>query len=267
MTALGLPVHEVQAADSQAELLGWEINRKQSRIRPTRRRVWKNNLAVQALLTSRKTSSKTTERLIGHMSFVALLRRDTLACFEEVYKYIKQDFSENHFVWESVLRELDLFSNLLPLIVVDWNAGWSDAIHMCDASGEGLGVVASRAPVDEVRSAGSVREKWRWKHEKSDATVMFNRSASHLQVCEHYVCPGSDSHLLSPKLFQQPWSLVMSKKCKNRRNKLSQRVGELAGPSSISLAKLATTASAISYSLMLLPHFLLLPRAAAQVLP
>ncbi len=75
---LGLPVHEVEAASTQADLLGWELNGSRSQIRPTKRQAWKIKLAVSQLLVERRASSKTIERLVGHRCFVALLRRETL---------------------------------------------------------------------------------------------------------------------------------------------------------------------------------------------
>ena len=84
MTAIGLPTHEIQQAQQRAELLGWDLDGTHSVIRPTRKRTWKIKLAALALISHPFACSTTIEKLIGHMTFVALLERESLSCFEEV---------------------------------------------------------------------------------------------------------------------------------------------------------------------------------------
>ena len=63
------------------------MNGTKSVIAPTSRRVCKIKLAARGLM-AQPFADSTIERLVGHMAFVALLRRESLSCFEVVYDFI-----------------------------------------------------------------------------------------------------------------------------------------------------------------------------------
>jgi len=62
----GLEVHEVQLADTQASILGWEIDGKSGWISAGKRRRWRLRLAIDHLLSLRRVSGRTISRVVGH---------------------------------------------------------------------------------------------------------------------------------------------------------------------------------------------------------
>ena len=162
MHALGLPTHDEAEASMHSELVVWELDCESCIIRPTRRRVWLVRLAVQQLGRRPCASSKTVERVVGHMNFTALIKRESLACFDHVYSYNRASHPENCRLPDAVLDELCMFTSLLPLLFVSCRASWSPEVYMCDASGRGRGVVSATCNCDRVKAAGAVSEKRRW---------------------------------------------------------------------------------------------------------
>ena len=106
---------------------------------------------------------KEVEKLLGHASFVALLRRESLAVFASAYAFIRSRYAKRCILWPSVARELTLSANLLPPIFQDMRAGWSEDVIATDASEWGLGAVIGRFDGDVVRRCGKLNERWRFR--------------------------------------------------------------------------------------------------------
>ena len=75
----GLEVHEVQLADTQAAILGWEIDGKAGWISAGRHRRWRLRYAIDHILSLRRVSGRTISRVIGHYTFMALITRPALS--------------------------------------------------------------------------------------------------------------------------------------------------------------------------------------------
>ena len=107
----------------------------------------------------------------------AVFRPDALSCFEDIYHYTRSGYGEGHLVPHAVVGYIYLFSCLLPLIA-NCSAAWLTNIHMCAAAGSRLGVVASKTSLEDVRAAGSFREKWRRKNQDHSRPVRFREIAN-----------------------------------------------------------------------------------------
>ena len=85
LTELGLPVHEVEDATPETNLLVWQIYGARGVIPLTCERGWKLRLALLEIVRRGRASGRDIERLVGHATFVTLLRREVLSVFASVY--------------------------------------------------------------------------------------------------------------------------------------------------------------------------------------
>ena len=138
----GLTVHEIEFSESTVTMLGWQIEEK-GVLRPTYKRIWRIRIAIRELLSRGRMTGQQLERLIGHMTFVSLCRREALAVLGEVYTFIRRHYLECVPIWKTVRKELMKFDGLCPLIFNNMRSGWSNAVYAVDASEWGLGVVRS----------------------------------------------------------------------------------------------------------------------------
>ena len=101
------------------------------------------------------------QRLMGHLVFVSLVKRESLSVFSSVYSFIQKNLHRSVELWASVRRELELWDYHSPLLWKDLRAPWADCLVATDASEWGLGAVIADAPSDLVAQIGRVRERWR----------------------------------------------------------------------------------------------------------
>ncbi|CAE8615524.1 unnamed protein product [Polarella glacialis] len=216
MTQLNIPTHEIHTVDNHGDLLGWSFDGHVGSWRPTNRRAWKIILAVRSLTRRPRGSSKLIERIVGHMTFIALLRRESLSCFNHVYDFIQAHRPWGSVIPQGVLRELQCFAGLIPLIWVDMRASWCPEVLMCDASHLGRGVVSAQVDPSLVKSVGQHVDKWRWnKHYSNGQPMKLRQSGGHVECEVDDVVDGSelrDALLSFPdvpdKLLDRHWSVV-----------------------------------------------------------
>ena len=105
--------------------------------------------------------AKDLEKLIGHLSFLGLLRREALSFCVNVYVVTnKQRGLVPGPLWKSVQDERRLFQCILPLLFLDLRASWADRVTCIDASPSGYGVVECDLNIQRVAAAGRVNERW-----------------------------------------------------------------------------------------------------------
>ena len=228
LTAAGMVVHEVERETEDTEVLGW-LFEKGHVIRPTRRRVWRCRLAIRAILAQGRVSGRVLEKLVGHLTFVSLLRRESLAVLSSVYAFIRRSYDAETVLWDSVRRELSMWDGLAPLIWVDLRMPWHDEVAMVDASHWGLGVVSARAPVEMVASTGRWSERWRFsEQERASVTVAAEKALAAAMEDEIDVrvaapatgdlegaapCgPGGAIPEVPEELLARPWKLATSRR-------------------------------------------------------
>lgn len=158
----GLPTHPVESTVG-GETLGWQFDSEKPHVTMTPRRLWKLKLAINELLRQGWGSGQLVERIVGHCTFAALLRRELLSCFQAVYVFIRKRYHVHGRLWPEVARELRWVSSLLPLVHRDLSAQWSPHVFAVDASTWGRGVVKAEASVDLVREQAKYLDRWRFK--------------------------------------------------------------------------------------------------------
>ena len=72
----------------------------------TLRQLWKLKMGTEELLDQGWASGKLIEKVVGHLTYAALLARELLSCFEAVYVFIKKHYAAKARLWPRVRREL-----------------------------------------------------------------------------------------------------------------------------------------------------------------
>ena len=131
----------------------------------TAKRLWRLRLATQELLREGRADGRLIERLVGHYTFVGLLRRGLLSVFQATYALIRKQYTTQCWIWPEVRRELFWASSLLCLIRKGMSIPWSTKVHATDASHWGRGVVSGDREVADIRVIGGVCDRWRFSRE------------------------------------------------------------------------------------------------------
>ena len=147
----------------EAQVLGWGLRRSPPRVRPLVRRLWRTRLAVRGVCAGLFASGDDIERLMGHIIFVTLVRREGLIIFDHCFAFIRRFGSRRVRLWPSVIRELEMWDGIAPLLFMDLSKAWHDVLHVVDASPDGCGVCSSTATTAEARDLGRHAERWRFK--------------------------------------------------------------------------------------------------------
>ena len=158
----GLTVHEEEEFEDETKILGWQYD-SIGKFRPSPQRVWKVRLALRHLLRRGRASGQEVERLLGHITFIALGRRETLSIFGECYTFIQRHYRTEVPLWKSVRRELEVWDGVSPLVVQNLRSPWVPQLCAVDASEWGLGVCIGEVSPEECRSLGRYNERWRFR--------------------------------------------------------------------------------------------------------
>lgn len=190
LKASGLTVHEIEEGqtegDSSMKMLGWEIH-ESGRVAPSRERLWRVRLAIREILRRGAASGQQLERLIGHMTFISLCRREALSVLGECYTFIRRHYQQVVHLWKSVRCELEKWDGIAPLVFADLKRPWSNHLLAVDASEWGLGVTTSNIDFWDTQKLGSISERWRFKDEEARNPRQFviaedERSLGHFPI-------------------------------------------------------------------------------------
>ena len=168
LCAQGLVVHEGFSACTSCTFAGIEFDGILHTARVSRKRAWRLALAIRSLLAAQEVSGKTLEHVIGHFTWAALARRETLCLIQHCYSFIKSNYLKKAPLWDSVRKELLWAHHLLPLLEARLDLPWNSLVTCSDSSPYGFGVVEKHIDVESVKSLGRQSERWRFKYE--DAT-------------------------------------------------------------------------------------------------
>ena len=159
----GLLLHAGEVGHENIQTLGVSLDGVNLTTSLTPERFHRVRQGVRGLLRRGKCSGKLLEVVIGHCTYCGLLHRGTLSVFHAVYKFIQRHYSDTVKLWPSVKIELRVFAGLMPFLVSDWSRPWNDKVFISDASEEGFGICAAAWPIDEVRKAGAIKERLRFR--------------------------------------------------------------------------------------------------------
>ena len=123
--------------------LGCEIDVKQFKVRPTAERFANVRQAIRFALRQRYLSGWQVEMLMGHITFLAFLRRETLAIFHATYRFMRSEYQRFTRLWSSCREELTCFMGAMVLIEADRARGWMPEVYAADASLSGYGITTS----------------------------------------------------------------------------------------------------------------------------
>ena len=158
----GLTVHEIEVNEGECQVLGWAVDRA-GLFGPTLKRLWRARLAVREILRRNAASGQQLERLLGHITFISLCRREALSVLGETYTFTRKNYTRVAPLWKSVRKELSTWDGISPLIFVNLRAPWSTTLYSVDASDWGMGVTTSNITRDEASMLGKYTERWRFK--------------------------------------------------------------------------------------------------------
>ena len=154
-------MHDIEECSADAQVLGWHIEGELGRVRPTRRRIWRARLAARHAASLRRVSTRAIERLLGHLPFVSLIRREALSILSRVYRFVRGP-PRVAVMPPGVMRELLLWDAMDPLLFQNLRAAWHPVVGMTDASHWGFGALEARLPLDLVGKVGRQKDKWRF---------------------------------------------------------------------------------------------------------
>ncbi|CAK9106440.1 Uncharacterized protein SCF082_LOCUS49575 [Durusdinium trenchii] len=88
---VGLTVHEIEFDESDMSVLGWSIASSVV-LSPTLKRLWRLRPGVRELIRRGSATGQQLERIVRHITFVSLCRRESLAALGEVYTFIQRHY-------------------------------------------------------------------------------------------------------------------------------------------------------------------------------
>ncbi|CAK0857819.1 unnamed protein product, partial [Prorocentrum cordatum] len=159
----GLTVHETEVACECGVVLGIEVDGARGRTRPTAKRFWRVRDSIQEVLRRGVCSRQELEVLVGHATFVALIRRGPLSILHITYRFVKKLYYEKAPLWLCVTEELEAFCGVMVFLEAKWDDQWLPGVNQTDASPRGFGVAYSQWLVAAVADAGRVPERARFR--------------------------------------------------------------------------------------------------------
>ena len=110
LEAVGLATHDFADADHVQKVLGITLDGKRLRTRASPERYCRIRHLLRWLLRQKQVSGKMLEQVMGHLTYVSLVRRPLLSYFHTVYKYIRAQYqNETSRLWASCRAELAAF--------------------------------------------------------------------------------------------------------------------------------------------------------------
>ena len=157
------------------------------------------------------------------MTVRALLRRGLMGIMRHVYVFIENSYDRRQRLWPSVVRELELFRNLMPLATGNMRSGWASDIFTTDACPTGYAVCRSKACCSLVAQIGREDERWRYyrggperrapRSAALDTSLVFEDPLTvkpdYVNECELLENPEFrevPTHILEPEQWHQLWN-------------------------------------------------------------
>jgi hypothetical protein len=160
-------VHAVFSATTHATFAGVDYDGERLTARVSSRRIWRLRYAIDYVLGRHDISGRSLEKILGHFTWGALVRREALAVVCACYEFVRKCYDSCTRIWSSVRRELRWMRSLLPLLEADMSLPWLPTIVASDAPDTGMGVCVRSLDVHQVARVGRLSEKWRFRVEEA----------------------------------------------------------------------------------------------------
>ncbi|CAK0908876.1 unnamed protein product, partial [Prorocentrum cordatum] len=164
--AVGLKVHGREVRSDGIEVLGVVLDGQRLQTRPSLKRVWRARQALVGVLRMRAVRGHDLRALLGHCTYLGLVRRPVLSVFHACYRFVSKVQKECAPLWRSCREELEAFKGLLPMIVSDWWLPCNRWVQCSDASETGYGVSGSYWDLESLNVVGRCRERRRFRTEE-----------------------------------------------------------------------------------------------------
>ena len=161
----GLATHEIISAKQHVTFAGLDFDGEHATVRVGVRRAWRLRLAIDHILGSKAISGAAIEVIVGHFTWSAMVRRESLSIVSACYEFIRTFREKTAELWPSVVKELCWMRSILPMLRRDLSASWDSTITATDASNAGFGVCERHIDTRQVGNIGRVSERWRFNTE------------------------------------------------------------------------------------------------------
>ncbi|CAK0895503.1 unnamed protein product, partial [Prorocentrum cordatum] len=158
-----LRFHEMEVLEHGGSSLGWHLDGDSRLARPGSRRFGLVRQGVRALLRLKKIAGWQLEAVLGHITFLCLMRRELLSIFHVVYRFVRESCGKFQPLWASAREELVAFVGAMVFIEADWGQPWAPYVYASDASLHGFGVSQSLWSTADVAAVGRVPEVSRYR--------------------------------------------------------------------------------------------------------
>lgn len=104
LNACGLECGTEDHGDEEQVFTGLTIDRHSGRVSVAKKRLWRLRLAIDFVLKTNRMTGSQMRRIVGHITWCALLRRELLAVLASCYRFMETEGSRP--LWASVREEL-----------------------------------------------------------------------------------------------------------------------------------------------------------------
>ncbi|CAK0793120.1 unnamed protein product, partial [Prorocentrum cordatum] len=149
--------------EAQADFDGATSGSMRLCARPTDERFAAVRKGLRCLLRQRNVAGWQLEMALGHVTFMALGRREVLSVFHAVYALVASSYHAFSVLWPIVREELECYLGLMVMLESRWNRDWMPFVCSSDASLYGHGVAEAQFDSAQVALVGRVSELSRWR--------------------------------------------------------------------------------------------------------
>ncbi|CAK0841912.1 unnamed protein product, partial [Prorocentrum cordatum] len=158
-----LRFHEMEVLEHGGSSLGWHLDGDSRVARPGSRRFGLARQGARALLRLKKVAGWQLEAVLGHITFLCLMRRELLSIFHVVYRFVRESCGKFQPLWSSAREELVAFAGAMVFIEADWEQPWTPYVYASDASLHGFGASQPLCLTADVAAVGRVPEVSRYR--------------------------------------------------------------------------------------------------------
>jgi hypothetical protein len=124
---------------------------------------------------------KHVEICVGHFIYVFMLRRPLLAVFHFVYEFIHHGPRHRCVLPREVREEFEIAIACLPFAFVEMKTPFSDIVYASDSSLTHYCVMRTRAPLESIKGAYRMKERWRFLDQDPDLQASENEYQSNYE--------------------------------------------------------------------------------------